>query len=141
MMNGTVDTALWRVAPRFGGAGGPMAHELTEAGLARAFAAGAKVREGDAARALETLASLGGTAAIETRRGARLELTELGRRFTALAWGTLRALGYVETIYADATTGQGVRLTEAGRVAVENGQAERARLLARIRAAHPLEDS
>ena len=129
-MNHPVDTdpALWSRAPRFGVAGGPDSVVLTAEGRARAFSVGAQVRRGEPAEALEALANAGGEGALSLRQGARLTPTDLGR-FTQLAWGVLRSLGHVES------EGDRVRLTDAGRAAVQRGHDERTRLLARCRAA------
>lgn len=126
-----VDPALWTIAPAFGVAGGPLEHQLTAAGRARAFSVGARVREGAPAEALEALANAGGEGLLTERDGSRHRLTELGR-FTQIAWGRLRALGLVESVP------DGVRLTAFGWLAWTRGKAERVSLLERVRAAHPI---
>lgn len=122
------DPTLWTRSPKFGPAGGPDSVVLTTEGRARAFSVGAQVRQGAPARALEALATAGGTGLLSTRQGSRLTPTELGK-FDQMAWGHLRSLGYVES------EGETVRLTSAGRLACLRGEDERARLLERCRRA------
>lgn len=125
------DRALWTRRPVFGVAGGPLEVVLTSEGRERAFAVGAQVRKGPAVHAIEALAA--GDGYLSLRDGSRLSLSDLGRRFDAVTWGYLRALGMVESFQDD--RGDGVRLTDAGRVALVDGLAERERLLARCRRA------
>lgn len=127
------DSSLWTVRQRFGVAGGPDEIALTDEGNARAFSVGAQVKRGKAAEALEALESAGGQGALSERHGARITPTDLGK-FDQVAWGHLRSLGYVESLYDGE---DGVRLTDAGRQAVKNGRAERERLLARVSAEAP----
>ena len=131
------DPRLWTRRRRFGIAGGPDEIVLTDDGDAKAFSVGAQVRRGPAADALEALAIVGGQGLLSVRtNGARYQSTELGR-FDQCAWGHLRSLGYVESIPSDLDKGigDGVRLTEAGKRAVESGKEARGRLLARCVAA------
>lgn len=135
-----VDPCLWTTRRRFGVAGGPDEIVLTDEGNAKAFSVGARVRRGQASEALEALASAGGHGLLSVRvDGARYRATELGR-FDQVAWGHLRALGYVESTPPEQDKGiaDGVRLTDAGRHAVENGKEERIRLLERCSAAADL---
>lgn len=126
------DPALWTTRRAFGVAGGPDEVVLTDEGNALAFSLGAQVRRGPPAEALEALfVAHDGYLAVRGE-GARLKRTELGR-FDQVAWGRLRVLGMVESFQDE--RGDGVRLTEAGRRAVENGRAERQRLLARCQRA------
>lgn len=127
------DPRLWTTRRAFGVAGGPDEIVLTDEGSARAFSVGAQVRLGDTAKALETLHSSGGEGMLVVRvpGSAKLALTELGRRFDQHAWGRLRWLGYVESIQ----NGDGVRLTDDGRLAVRKGFEERERLLERCKKA------
>lgn len=124
------DRALWTVRRAFGVAGGPDEVALTEEGMARAFSVGAQVRRGDCAEALEALWSALGEGYLSVREGARLRLTALGR-FDQIAWGHLRALGYVESIPPTTDHEEGVRLTEAGKRAAWDGTQERRALLTR----------
>jgi hypothetical protein len=124
----TTDPALWTTRPVFGVAGGPLEVVLTDEGSERAFSIGAQVRRGPPALALEALATAGGEAPILVHSGAKLLLTDLGRRYDQTVWGHLRALGYVEGAGPD-----GVRLTDRGRAACQAGELERASLLARCR--------
>lgn len=131
-----VDPCLWTKRPRFGVAGGPDEIVLTDKGNAKAFSVGAQVRQGLASAALEALADAGGQGVLAIRtHGAHYKPTKLGR-FDQLAWSRLLALGYVEFIPPEMANGilefaDGVRLTEAGKRAVENGKEERIRLLKR----------
>lgn len=135
-MRGSVDPALWTVRRVFGVAGGPDEIVLTAAGSERAFSVGAQVKPGAPARALEALATHGGVAALAEKRGSKHLLTQMGRDFDNVVWGYLREKGYVESFYAEGE--DGVRLTPAGRRAVERGYEERADLLERVRRNHPL---
>ena len=135
-----VDSSFWHTEAAFGVAGGPLVHKLTAAGRERAFCVGARVRAGAGAVALELLYTRGGEGRFGHRvSGARYQPSDLVR-FDQVAWGYLRSLGYVESIAPDheAGLGDGVRLTKAGRLAVERGNDERRSLLERIRAAHPI---
>lgn len=123
------DPALWCSIPVFGVAGGPSKIVLSTEGEARAFSVGAQVRRGPAADALIALSDAGGEGFLSKADGAKLRRTELGR-FDQVAWGHLRALGYVESFDRD-----GVRLTAEGRRAVANGKEEQARLLERCKSA------
>lgn len=126
---GRVDPTLWTVQPVFGPAGGPDEVVLTDEGLARAFSVGAQVRRGPAAEALEALAAAGGAGLLVSWSGPRAHREPLGR-FDQIAWGHLKALGYVE---ADGT--DGVRLTPKGHAAVRAGYEERCYFLERCREA------
>ncbi len=130
----STDPALWTVRQAFGVAGGPDEVVLTDEGNARAFAVGAQVKHGDPGRALERLAAMGGEGelcSVVPGHTSRLTLTDLGR-FHNEVWSYLAALGYVDNVWAEpGVRGHGVRLTDAGRRAVDNGIAERARLLDR----------
>ena len=128
MVTPNTDTALWTTRPAFDVAGGPIKVVLTDEGMARAFSVGAQVRRGAPAEALSALTSAGGSGSLSERAGIRLRPTELAR-FDMTAWGVLMDLGYCERWYSD--DGDGVQLTDAGRVAVTNGHAEQARLLKR----------
>lgn len=133
------DPALWTTRPAFGVAGGPDEVVLTDEGLARAFSVGAQVRRGGPAEALEALWSVQGNGYLSLRLegGPRIRRTALGR-FDQLSWGHLRALGLVEP-FQD-SSGDGVRLTEAGKAAAWAGIEERERLLSRcLRAAVEVE--
>lgn len=130
-MRGSVDPALWTVRRVFGVAGGPNEIALTEAGSERAFSVGAQVKPGAPTRALEALAAHGGSAALTEKHGSRHLLTQMGRDFDNITWGYLREKGYIESFYAEGE--DGVRLTPAGKRAVERGHEERADLLNRIR--------
>lgn len=123
------DPALWCSIPVFGVAGGPNKIVLSTEEEARAFSVGAQVRQGPAAEALAALFAIGGEGLLSKLDGAKLRRTELGR-FDQVAWGHLRALGYVESVDRD-----GVRLTTAGRAAASDGRAEQARLLERCKTA------
>lgn len=123
------DTALYTVRRAFGSAGGPDEIVLTDEGTARVFSVGARVRRGDAANALTALDAYGGEGFLSTREGAKLRRTELGR-FDQIAWGHLRALGYVESFDRE-----GVRLTENGRAAIVRAREEQAYLLDRCKRA------
>jgi hypothetical protein len=127
-----VDPAFWTTARQFDMAGGPDVRVLTAAGREVAFAVGARVARGPDGDALRRLHALGGAAALETRRGARMSLTALGEEFPNLVWSRLAERGYV------ARTGDGVRLTPAGAAAVAEGRREEERLLERVRRAHPI---
>lgn len=133
-MRGSVDPALWTTRQAFGVAGGPDEIALTAAGSERAFSVGAQVKPGAPARALEALAALGGSAALTEKRGSKHLLTQTGRDFDNITWGYLREKGYVESFYAEGE--DGVRLTPAGKRAVERGHEERADLLNRVRREH-----
>lgn len=123
------DPALWTTRHAFGVAGGLDEVVLTEEGRARAWSVGAQVRRGSPAEALEALSLCPeGSGLLVQRIGARMQLTQLGR-FDQIAWGHLRKLSYVES-WQD-VSGNGVRLTLAGHLAVERGHKERVRLLAR----------
>jgi len=132
----STDPALWTVRRRFGVAGGPDEVVLTDAGMARAFSVGAKVKEGAASKALEALWVHNREGQLSTRAGARHHTTDLGT-FDQIAWGHLRSKGYVESIPPD-----GVRLTEAGKRATRDGFEERKYLLQRCKqaAAHTKRD-
>ena len=131
-----VDPALWTTVPVFGAAGGPLEVVLTDEGNARAFSVGAQVRRGAASAALLFLHASGGSGVLAFGSGARLSPSPLGH-FDQVAWGHLRALGYVESVPpVHGVCGDGVRLTDAGRRAVAAGLEERARLLDRSRRAH-----
>jgi len=123
------DPALWTVRPAFGPAGGPDEIYLTTEGMQRAFSVGAQVRRGAPAMALGALALAGGEGVLSTSDGSKLRLTDLGR-FDQMAWGHLRALGYVESFGRE-----GVRLTEKGRTAIASGRDEQTRLLERCKRA------
>ena len=123
------DPALWTRRRVFGVAGGPDEVVLTDEGQARAFSVGARVRRGAPAEALLALHMAGGAGHLSTRDGARLRPTELGR-FDQIAWGHLRALGYVESFDSE-----GVRLTDLGKRAVLDGFEERVGLLERCKRA------
>lgn len=127
------DPALWALRPVFGVAGGPLEVVLTEEGTARAFSVGAQVRRGPASDALLTLATSGESGRLAVREGVRLSLTALGKAYSMPVWGVLEALGYVAQWHEH--DGDGVRLTDAGWWAVENGRREQARLLERCRMA------
>jgi len=132
-MTRKLDSALWVVRPKFGAAGGPDEIVLSDEGNARAFSVGAQVRQGPAAEALEALYSVGGTGFLSVRVGARLTPTAFGK-IDQLAWGRLRSLGYVESIVSEPGMHEsGVRLTEAGMTAVQNGLRERERFLYEVR--------
>lgn len=129
----STDTSLWTVRRRFGSAGGPDEIVLTKEGNERAFSVGAKVRRGPSALALEALWAQQGEGALSVRRpgSAKLELTALGR-FDQVAWGHLRALGYVVSVPPEPGVREdGVSLTEAGKLAAWAGIQERASLLER----------
>ncbi len=121
----STDPALWTTRRVFG----PDEVVLTDEGHARAFSVGAQVRRGACAEALEALAEEGGEGYTSVLVGTRHTLTALGR-YDQIAWGHLRALGYVESFDRD-----GVRLTERGRSAVRRGRDERDSLLERCRRA------
>lgn len=131
----SVDASYWTIMPKFGVAGGPLVHVLTDAGLARAFSVGAQVRLGPALKALEALYTAGGEGRLIEWRGRSAKPTNLGE-FNQEAWGRLRDLGYVESVGPD-----GVRLTTTGHRAVENGIAEQKRLLDRVRREHPIREN
>jgi hypothetical protein len=132
-MNPSTDPALWTTRRKFGVAGGPFEIVLTAEGDARAFSVGAGVRRGTSAEALEDLWSRQGEGHLHVRgEGARLHPTELGR-FDQIAWGHLRALGFVESFHDE--HGDGVRLTDAGKQAAWAGFEERKILLDRCRLA------
>jgi hypothetical protein len=132
-MASPVDESLWTVRPAFGVAGGPDEHALTDAGLALAFAVGARVRRGASTEALMALAASGGAGALSERvTGAHVRPTALGK-FDQIAWGYLRAAGLVVSTGPD-----DISLTPQGRAAIERGHAEQRSLLERVRAAHPL---
>lgn len=126
------DPALWTSRPLFGVAGGPIVVVLTDYGQARAFSVGAQVRPGRPTEAMMALAATGGSGALSERVGRKLIPTAL-MRFDMTVWGVLTDLGYCEQWY-DAS-GDGVRLTAAGRAAATNGVAEQGRLLERCRRA------
>lgn len=132
------DAALWTTRRVFGAAGGPDEIALTAEGLGRAFSVGAQVRRGGPAEALEALWSAQGAGYLSTRNGVRLIRTELGR-FDQIAWGHLRALGFVESFQDE--QGDGVRLTKAGKDAAWAGISERSHLLDRCRNAATIDDS
>lgn len=123
------DPALWLTRPAFGVAGGPDEVVLSTEGLARAFSVGAQVRRGPAADALGALSAAGGAGLLSVADGSRLRRTDLGR-FDQLAWGHLRALGYVESFDRE-----GVRLTATGRGAIDRAREEQAYLLERCKRA------
>jgi hypothetical protein len=127
------DAALWTIRRRFGNAGGPDEITLTDEGLARAFSVGASVRRGGPSEALEALWSASGAAYVLLRKNGVWTHTEFGRRHTGVAWGHLRALGLVESFYNK--HGDGVALTERGKIAAKCGLEERERLLERCRSA------
>lgn len=131
-MTTNTDPALWTVRPVHGVAGGPDYIVLTKEGQERAFAIGAQVRRGAPTQAFMALTALGGTGTLSERIGTSMRPTPLGH-FHMEAWGVLQTLGYVERWY-DAS-GDGVRLTTAGKAAAENGRAEQARLLERCKRA------
>lgn len=126
------DTTLWTTRPVHGVAGGPLEVVLTDEGRARAFSVGAQVRCGPPSEALLALAAAGGSSLLSKRDGVRMRNTALGR-YDMTAWSVLLALGYCERWYDD--SGDGVRMTDAGRVAVADGFAEQGRLLERCRRA------
>lgn len=134
-MKGVVDDRLWKMAPAFGVAGGPLVHVLTDEGRARAWSVGAQVRLGPATDALTALYWAGGEAllSVHVAGSARIEPTAIGCRFTQLAWGYLRDLDLVEGAGRD-----GIRLTAAGRIACDRALAEVESLLGRVREAHPI---
>ena len=123
------DPALWTVRRRFGVAGGPDEVVLTDEGNARAFSVGAQCRAGKPSQALKLLADVGGAGQFSTRSGSRLTPTDL-IRFDSGVWSYLRERGYVESMPPE-----GVRLTEAGRRAVQGGLEEQKRLLVRCKQA------
>lgn len=125
----STDCALWTVAPRFGVAGGPSAVTLTAEGRARAFSVGAKCRRG-ASELLAAVAAAGGQVHLATRAGARLSLTDFGRR-DAQAWAHLGPLGLGYVCFHSDETGDVATLTAAGVMATAAGHAEQARLLTR----------
>ena len=131
-----VDQALWTVRPAFGNAGGPDVVVLTDAGSLRAFSVGAQVRQ-SVCPALEYLASIGGRGKLSERVPGtnRIRPTQLLGFFTVEVLNVLRALGYVERTYGDphTATEDGLFLTDAGKAAVAAGQAERGRLIERIK--------
>ena len=125
------DPTLWTVRPVCGVAGGPDEIVLTDEGNQRAFSVGSKVRRGGPAEALDALWAAQGHGHLSVRtEGARFRLTKLGR-FDQVAWGHLRAKGYVESFQDE--HGDGVRLTEAGKQAAWAGIEERKYLLDRCR--------
>ena len=124
------DPTLWTARPVFGVAGGPVEIVLTDEGNQRAFSVGSKVRRGGPAEALEALWAAQGHGHLSVRTG--LGLTKLGL-FDQVAWGHLRAKGYVESFQDE--HGDGVRLTEAGKQAAWAGIEERKYLLDRCRLA------
>jgi len=127
------DPALWEIRPKFGVAGGPDELALTDEGSARAYAVGARIRQGVWTSALEALSHTQGRGRLEERSvGARIKRTHLGR-FDALVWGYLMARGLVESFRDD--IGDGVQLTEKGERAHKAGEEERVRLLERCRRA------
>lgn len=131
----STDPALWTVRRRFGVAGGPDEIALTDEGNARAFSVGAQVRRGPAVQALELLWSKQGEGYLSVANGARHKVTDLGR-VDQITWGYLRSLGYVESIPSvHGVSGDGVRLTEAGKRAAWNGIQERKQLLERCKRA------
>lgn len=125
------DPSLWTTRPVHGVAGGPIEVCLTDEGSERAFAVGAQVRR-TSAGALAELATAGGVGALSERIGSTVRLTHMGRHAMHV-WGVLMELGYCERWY-DAS-GDGVRLTDAGRAAVDRGYSEQASLLERCRRA------
>ena len=131
-MTTNTDPALWTTRPAHGVAGGPLEVVLTEEGRQRAFSVGAQVRRGAPSEALLALVGAGGSALLLERVGTRGSLTTLGKVGMPV-WGVLVALGYVEE-WHDAS-GDGVRLTDAGRRAVDSGHREQERLLERCRRA------
>lgn len=132
---------LWTVRPRFGAAGGPLEHALTNAGDDLAFAVGAKIRPGPACEALSELAARGGRAILYKEVGGRLLAQPLAR-FDAVVWGFLSVRGLIERFRLHgAVVGDGVRLTGKGRQAVDDGHGEQRRLLKRVCRAHPLEEA
>jgi len=133
MKTTTVDQSLFVVVPEFGCAGGPLVHRLTEAGRMRAFRVGSGTTEAGA-RVLSAI-SIAGTAAIETRSGARLTLTDFGRIATAEATSALVDRGLISLVTG---TTRAYQITANGLAAAASGEAECARLLARVRAAHPI---
>jgi hypothetical protein len=128
----SIDPMLWTIRSTHSVAGGPVEVVLTEEGRQRAFSVGAQVRRGDPLSAFMALAGQGGVAALVTRVGSQASLTDLGR-LHASTWAYLAELGYVERWHG--ADGDGVRLTDAGRVAVQRGYNEQARLLERSRVA------
>ena len=85
------DPALWEIRPKFGVAGGPDELALTDEGEARAYAVGARIRQGAWTSALEALSQAQGRGRLEERSvGARIKRTSRGaiprlpgRRYTA----------------------------------------------------------
>lgn len=130
----STDTSLYTTRPAFGVAGGPAEIVLTEKGSDLAFAIGARVKPGSklGPALLALHADTRGALSVRSA-GARVRPTDLLKRFDMLVWGNLQARGYVER-WQDGD-GDGVRLTDAGRAAVQSGHEEQARLLARCRAA------
>jgi hypothetical protein len=123
------DPALYDVRSCFGPAGGPDQVVLSPEGEALAFRLGTGLSRRCAA-ALLALSS-DPTGLLCTKAGSRFSPTDLCRRFSALDWTPLARLGLVESFFSAA--GDGVRLTLAGRDAVQRGREEQARLLERCR--------
>lgn len=130
-MASSVDPDYWTTRPTFGVAGGPLEHALTPAGRSRAFSVGAQVRL-EHVPALELLRERGGRAWLVVRKGAKLSPTVCGK-VPSIHWTYLQDLGYITRPDIDS-----IELTPAGRAACERGDLERASLLERVRAAHPL---
>lgn len=133
-MSNAVDSSLWMIAPAHGVAGGPLVHSLTAKGLALAFTIGSRIRQGAPSDAILLLASKGGRGALSRRNGARLTPTDLGK-FDQLTWLYLKGRGLIET-----PDPESVSLTEDGTCAIACGRQEQDRLLARVRAAHPISE-
>lgn len=129
-----VDPAFWEAAPKFGVAGGPLEHRLTEAGNHRAI----KVATGLDPKAFAALHSLHENAqALEERRGSKVTLTPWGAQHGS-QMGHLGARGLVELAPAVRPGPERTyRITDKGREMVRAGHLEQARLLQRVRAAHP----
>jgi hypothetical protein len=129
----STEPSLYTTRPVFGVAGGPIETVLTDKGAALSFAIGAQVKPesplGPALLALHADA----TGALSVRSGVRMHATSLLKRFDMIVWGSLQARGYVERWQDE--SGDGVRLTNVGRAAVQAGFEEQARLLDRCRRA------